>query len=106
MLALDPESFADMAKAAGSGATSIVEIAECEKVRLFVQQHIDEQCNPKLARYQTVKKFAILPEPFSIDGGELTPTMKVKRNKVNEKYAPIIDQLYEGGTLNTPDART
>jgi long-chain acyl-CoA synthetase len=41
-----------------------------------------------------VKRFAILPEELSIDGGELTPTMKVKRKAVHEKYAALIERLY------------
>ena len=79
------------------------ELAKCNKVEKFVQGFIDENCNPKLARYQTVKRFSILAEPFSIESGELTPTMKVKRNVVNDKYASVITAMYEGGTLNTPE---
>ncbi len=104
LLALDPDSAGELARAAGSTADSLDEIAVCQQVRRFVQQHIDSTCNPSLARYQTVKKFAILPRPLSIEGGELTPTLKVKRNEVSKKYAATIETLYAGGTLNTPEA--
>ena len=43
-----------------------------------------------------MKKFEVLPVEFSIDGGELTPTMKIKRNVVNEKYADAINRMYSG----------
>ena len=49
----------------------------------------------KFARVEQVKKVAILPRDLSQEGGELTPTMKVKRNVVAEKYAGEVDALYE-----------
>jgi long-chain acyl-CoA synthetase len=47
-----------------------------------------------LARYETVKKIALLDKEFSVAGGELTPTLKIKRRVVNEKYRDVIDRLY------------
>jgi long-chain acyl-CoA synthetase len=49
---------------------------------------------PDLARYETIKKIALLENEFTIEGGELTPTMKVKRRVIDEKYKPVIDRLY------------
>lgn len=69
-------------------------MAQDTKVRTLIQKHIDERCNPKLARYQTIKKFEILPNPFSIDGGEMTPSLKVKRNVVAKKYQDVIEKMY------------
>jgi long-chain acyl-CoA synthetase len=51
--------------------------------------------NENLARVETVKKFKILPTPFSIEGGELTPSLKVKRRVVNSKYAAQIEAMYQ-----------
>ena len=48
-----------------------------------------------LARYETVKKIALLDKEFSVSGGELTPTLKIKRRVVNEKYKDVIDRMYE-----------
>ena len=59
----------------------------------LIQAHID-QINEKFARVEQVKKFEILPEDLSQEGGELTPTLKVKRNVVAEKYDSEIDSLY------------
>ena len=60
-----------------------------------VQEVIDE-LNEDFARAEQLKKFAILPRQLSIEGGELTPTLKVKRNMVNEHFADIIDAMYAG----------
>jgi long-chain acyl-CoA synthetase len=50
--------------------------------------------NGSLARFETIKRFAILPAEFDVDSGELTPTMKLKRRVINEKYATQIEELY------------
>jgi long-subunit acyl-CoA synthetase (AMP-forming) len=94
LLALDPEGFGALADAAGTAKGTIRELSENEQVRTFIARWIDEKCNAKLARYQTVKTFAIAPEPFSVDGGEVTPTMKLKRKVIEEKYAALLDALY------------
>jgi long-chain acyl-CoA synthetase len=63
-------------------------------VRSWVQDHI-ERVNHDLARFETVKKFRILAEDFSVEGGELTPTLKVKRRVIQDRYEDLIDQFYE-----------
>jgi long-chain acyl-CoA synthetase len=52
--------------------------------------------NEKFARVEQVKKFEILPQDLSQEGGELTPTMKVKRNVVADKYSGEVEKLYAG----------
>ena len=54
------------------------------------------QLTAELADYERVKRVALLPEEFSIDGGEMTPTLKVKRRVVDEKYCDLIDEMYGG----------
>jgi long-chain acyl-CoA synthetase len=51
----------------------------------------------ELADYEKVKRIGLLADEFSIDGGELTPTLKVKRRVVEEKYGELIESLYSGG---------
>ncbi|MFZ1812845.1 MAG: long-chain fatty acid--CoA ligase [Rhizobiaceae bacterium] len=53
-----------------------------------------EKMNAKFARVEHIRKFAVAPEIFSLEGGELTPTLKVKRAFVTQKYAGLIDGLY------------
>ncbi|WP_085812757.1 AMP-dependent synthetase/ligase [Geoanaerobacter pelophilus] len=55
-----------------------------------------EAVNNELAPYQTIKKFALLPRDFTMESGELTPTLKVKRQVISERYRDRIDRLYEG----------
>jgi long-chain acyl-CoA synthetase len=62
-------------------------------VREAVQKQLDA-VNETLARVEQIKKFAILPRPFGIDTGELTPTMKIKRSVVAQKYAQEIEAMY------------
>ncbi len=54
-----------------------------------------ESLTPDLARYEKIKRIALLENEFSIEGGELTPTMKVKRRVIDDKYRSVIDRIYE-----------
>ena len=81
------------AELAGSPARSVDDAATCAVFRRHLEKQIDT-INEKLARVQTIKRFTIIPREFTIEGGELTPTMKVKRKIVNEKYKVEIEALY------------
>ncbi len=63
------------------------------KVRSLLEERI-ARANASLARYETIKRFAIVPEEFSEAGGELTPTLKKKRRVIDEKYKDLIESLY------------
>jgi long-chain acyl-CoA synthetase len=62
----------------------------------IVQQEV-AQLTRTLADYERVRRIALLPEEFSIDNGEMTPTLKIKRRVVDEKYGQLIEELYGGG---------
>jgi long-chain acyl-CoA synthetase len=69
---------------------------ETPEIRDSIQKTIDE-VNAKVGPVERIKYFKLLPQDLSQETGELTPTMKVKRNVVHEKYAADIDALYEQG---------
>ena len=93
LVTLDPERVAKEAEACGSPARTVEDAAKCAVFKKHLDKQIGE-INKTLARVQTIKKFTIVPKEFSIDGGELTPTMKVKRKVVNEKYKKEIEAMY------------
>jgi len=94
ILALEEEALPDLCEAAAVPVAPLAEIAGNEKVRAFLADRVETDCNSKVARYQTIKKFEVLPHMLSVEGGELTPTLKVKRNVINAKYKAIIDGMY------------
>ena len=55
-----------------------------------------ERMNSSLAQYETIKRFALLDRDFSFDDGQLTYTLKLKRRVIDERYAKVIESLYEG----------
>jgi long-chain acyl-CoA synthetase len=57
-------------------------------------QHVVDEVNKQLASYETIKRFKILPNEFSIETGELTPSLKVRRRFTGEKYKAEVDSLY------------
>ncbi len=69
------------------------ELLRSEKVMEFLEDAILSPLSD-LARYQQPKKIALLPAELTVEGGELTPTLKVKRRVIEEKYKAIIDELY------------
>jgi len=76
----------------GEGNTSV---AENSKVIARIQQEIDG-CNMKFGHWEQVKRFELTPEVWSIDGGELTPTLKLKRKNIRQKYDALYQKIYRG----------
>lgn len=66
-----------------------------QQVENLIQKEVDK-LNELLPEWEQIKKFALLDDIFSIDGGELTPTMKTKRRVVHDKYKGEIEKIYEG----------
>jgi long-chain acyl-CoA synthetase len=94
LVTLDEEEMPAYAREHGL-PEDIASLAKDPSVRALIQKEID-RANAKYAQVEQVKKFVILDHDLSQATGELTPTLKVKRNVVNEKYAPIFDALYAG----------
>jgi long-chain acyl-CoA synthetase len=72
------------------------ELAAHPQIRQLLEGRVAE-CNQRLASYETLKKFIIAPIDFSQENGQLTPTLKVKRKVVTEKYQAQLEQLYQEG---------
>jgi long-chain acyl-CoA synthetase len=93
LITLNPEKLAKLARELGLSDKPAAELVRHPAVMERVRRTVDE-VNAHLASYAQVKRFAVLPDDFTQDGGELTPTMKVKRRDVRAKYADVIDSLY------------
>jgi long-chain acyl-CoA synthetase len=93
LITLDPDEVPGFAQEHGLEPG---DVAESDAMREEVQRAVDE-VNARVGRVEQVKKFKILPEDLSQATGELTPTLKVKRNIVNEKFADEVERLYSGG---------
>ncbi|KAF4315731.1 hypothetical protein BBO99_00009184, partial [Phytophthora kernoviae] len=82
-----------VAKEIGSDATTVPEAQACEKFRQYIEEGMARANTKAVSRAQHVKKFFIIPRDFSLDGNELTPTMKLKRSIVEKKYVQEIEQI-------------
>ena len=95
LITLNPDELAKLARDRGLGDKSQAELVRHPVVMERVRRTVDG-VNAHLASYAQVKRFAVLPDDFTQDGGELTPTMKVKRRDVRTKYADLLESLYRG----------
>ena len=93
LVTLDPDAIAGWAEENGLGGKSYEEIVADAKTREMVQGYVD-QLNAQLNRWETIKKFELLDHDLTVESGELTPSMKVKRNVVEDNYTAVIDKMY------------
>ncbi len=94
LVTLDTDALAKFAQQQGIKRKTHEELTRHDIVLRKVQDEVDA-ANKKLPSYMTVKQFRILPTAFTIETGELTPTLKIKTKVVNKKYAALIDSMYE-----------
>jgi long-chain-fatty-acid--CoA ligase ACSBG len=83
-----------VAQQIGSEAKTVAEAAECEKFTEYFNNGLKTANESVTSRAHKVQKFALLPVDFSVPGGELTATLKLKRDVVHEKYADTIEEFY------------
>ncbi len=93
LVTLDPDAITGWADKHGLSGSSYQQICAAEATREMVSGYIDE-LNSRLAHWERIKKFAILDRDLSIEDGELTPSMKVKRRAVERSYAEVLDGFY------------
>jgi long-chain acyl-CoA synthetase len=94
LITLDPQEILRWA-AERDIEGGIPELARDPRVRDLVQKVVDD-ANRERSRFEQVKRFAILPRDFTMEDGEITPTLKLKRRAVAERFAAEIEGLYEG----------
>ena len=94
LVTVDEEAITKWAREQGI-TRPYTEVVQLPEVKQLLTPYFD-QLNKTLAKYETVKQFAILPKDLSVDEGELTPSLKVKRKVVEKKYAAMLDKMYEG----------
>jgi long-subunit acyl-CoA synthetase (AMP-forming) len=93
LIALDPEGAPKVAEQLGIADRSLPSLAKDPVYRKWLAERVAE-VNGGLAGYESVKDFEVLPVAFSVDSGELTPTLKLKRKVVAERYADAIEAVY------------
>jgi long-chain acyl-CoA synthetase len=87
------DQLASFAKNENLGVKTPQDFCVNEKIVKLLEKQVDE-LTKDLSKYEKVKKIALLEEEMTVEGGELTPTLKVKRRVVNEKYKDVIDKIY------------
>ena len=95
LISLDPEAISGWAVANGMAGRSYTEIVTSSDCREMVQRYVDE-LNLGLNRWEQIKKFTILDKDLTVEEGELTPSMKLRRKHVDEKYRGQLDAHYTG----------
>ncbi|GLW27137.1 AMP-dependent synthetase/ligase [Actinoplanes regularis] len=95
LITLDEDAIAGWAANGPLAGKSYSEIVVAPETHALVEGYLAE-LNTKLNRWETVKKFAILPRDLSIEAGEVTPSMKIKRRSVETNFAEQIEKMYEG----------
>ena len=93
LLTLDGETAPGWAAARGIDTADLAVLAGHPEVLAEVQKAVDA-ANERLARVQQVKQWRLLPEEWTVDTAELTPSMKLKRRVIQAKYASVIEELY------------
>ncbi|HEX2355150.1 MAG TPA: long-chain fatty acid--CoA ligase [Micromonosporaceae bacterium] len=95
LITLDPDAITAWAAEGPLEGRPYAEIVASQEAETMVEGYVKE-LNAKLNRWETIKKFTILPRDLTIEDGEMTPSMKIKRGGVEENFAEAIDKMYAG----------
>jgi long-chain acyl-CoA synthetase len=98
LVSLDSEAITDWAGKNGLAGRSFAEIARDERTRVMIAEYIDA-LNLELNRWEHIKRFTILDRELSVEAGDLTPSMKLRRKMVIEKFANRLSALYEPASV-------
>jgi long-chain acyl-CoA synthetase len=95
LISLDEDAIMGWAGGGALAGKSYAEVCAAPATHELIEGYVKE-LNGKLNRWETVKKFAVLPRDLSIEAGEITPSMKIKRRSVETNFSAEIDKMYEG----------
>jgi long-chain acyl-CoA synthetase len=93
LITLDEEQLPTWAEQHDKEGRKAADLIDDPDLRGEIEEAI-AQANKAVSRAESIRKYTILPQDFTIEGGELTPTLKVKRNVVADRYAEEIENLY------------
>ena len=93
LITLDPDATSGWAREQGVKTDSYEELVKTDEVRDMVDEHVSK-LNKDLNKWETIKKWELLDHELSIDSGELTPSLKVKRTVVAENNKDVLDNFY------------
>jgi long-chain acyl-CoA synthetase len=94
LITLDPEAIEGWAKEQGLSYSSVEELTGSQEVHDLMEGFVT-QSNEQLERWETIKKFEILRAELSVEEGEVTPSLKVRRKTVEKKYADLLNSMYD-----------
>jgi long-chain acyl-CoA synthetase len=94
LVALDPEAIVPWSRANGLGHLSFADLAAHQQVRALVAGYLEET-NSRLPRWETIKRFAVLSRELTVEDGDLTPSLKLKRRAVAAKHRDLLEALYD-----------
>jgi long-chain acyl-CoA synthetase len=93
IITLDPDAVTGWASQHGMDSAAYAEVVASSQMRQVVQGYVDE-LNSRLNRWETIKQFVLLEHDLTVESGELTPSMKVKRRVIEDTYRDELDALY------------
>jgi len=93
LVTLDPDAMAGWAAENGMEGASYTDVVRSEAVQAMVAGYVDD-LNSHLNRWETIKKWKLLDHDLTVESGELTPSMKVKRNVVEDNHKALIEEMY------------
>ncbi len=94
LVALDPAGVDALCTAAGIETSPIEELLQRDEIRRVVQGYIDE-VNAGVPSYAQIKYFRFLPGELSVEHGEMTPSLKIKRRVVEKAYRDLVESMYQ-----------
>jgi long-chain acyl-CoA synthetase len=93
LLTVEEQPAMEFARERGWTVNSFEELTHLPAFKRYIKNEISDRSH-QLADYEQVRNFAVLPHELSVENGELTATMKIKRNVIKQKYAELVDTLY------------